>query len=91
MRTGGGAAPRRRLRRPTVFRSRGGLTAVRVQPGVELGCLILQNDPVQETVLQGHADREDAQAERLAPRGRLSLALLHPQFASVLPIGLRDI
>ena len=37
MRTGGDAAPpRRRPRRPTVVGSRGGLTAVRVQPGVEL-------------------------------------------------------
>jgi len=46
-----------------------------------LGRLILQNDPIQETTLQGHADREQAQAERLAPGVRLPLVLLYPQFA----------
>src|SRR5712691_4165436 len=54
---------------------------IRVQPGLKLGHLILQNDPVQETALQGHANREQAQAERLSPGVRLPLVLLYPQFA----------
>src|SRR2546422_8189372 len=35
------------LSRPWLARSRF-LAGIRMQPGVELGCLILQNDPVQE-------------------------------------------
>jgi len=53
---------------------------VQARPRVE-SLSSLQNDPVQETALQGHADREHAQAERLSPGGRLQLVLLNPQFA----------
>ena len=50
----------------------------RAQPGLQLGGLILQNDPIQETALQGQTDREYAQAERLSPGIRPSLVLLNP-------------
>src|SRR5258706_13199216 len=39
----------------------------RPQPVLQVGGLILQNDPIQEPALQGETDRKHAQAERLAP------------------------
>jgi hypothetical protein len=53
----------------------------RPQPVLQVGGLILQNDPIQETALQGQTDREHAQAERLAPGVGLLLVLLTPELA----------
>lgn len=39
---------------------------IRTQPGLQLGGLILQNNPIQETALQGQTDCEYTQAERLS-------------------------
>jgi len=61
--------------------SRSGPVAVRAQPYLKLGRLILQNDPIQETALQGQTDGKHAQAERLAPGVCLQLVLLHGQLA----------
>jgi hypothetical protein len=70
--------PHTRDTTPTAISSRGCLAAVLLQPGVELGRLIVQNDPIQETAPQGYADREHAPTERLAPGVRLQLVLVHP-------------
>jgi hypothetical protein len=45
--------PRTRYITPTAISSRGCLAAVLLQPGLELGRFIVENDPVQETAPQG--------------------------------------